>query len=111
MIDSLMAAYTAPNGPGASVLVIKDGVRDRHLHPARRDHCRERVRHQLSPLHRADDVRALLATGLDLVLVEAMPMTATRRNELLREPNSLSGPQGSTFVYAAALGRVYACRA
>jgi Predicted permeases len=50
---------------------------------------------------------ALLATALDLVLVEVIPMAATRRNDLLHEPSSSSGPRGSTFVYAAALGRVY----
>lgn len=52
-------------------------------------------------------VGALLATGLDLVVAELVPVTDARRNDLLGESRIGSGTQRTNFAYAAEYGRVY----
>jgi lipopolysaccharide export system permease protein len=52
-------------------------------------------------------VGALLATALDLVIAELVPVTDARRNDLLRENAVTSGTQRFNFAYAAEYGRVY----
>ena len=50
---------------------------------------------------------AMLASGLDLVIGEMVPITDARRNDLLGESKIGSGTQRSNFAYAAEYGRVY----
>ncbi len=50
---------------------------------------------------------ALLASGLDLLVGEAVPITDARRNDLLGESKVGSGTQRSNFAYAGEYGRVY----
>jgi lipopolysaccharide export system permease protein len=50
---------------------------------------------------------AVLATGLDLVIAELVPLTDARRQVLLREDKAESGTQRSNFAFAAEYGRVY----
>lgn len=50
---------------------------------------------------------AALVTVLDLVIAEAMPVTARRRSDLLREGQSPGINERSNFAYAAEFGRVY----
>jgi lipopolysaccharide export system permease protein len=52
-------------------------------------------------------VGAVLATGLGLVLSELIPVTNSRRLELLREQDFQRGDQRYNFTYAAEGGRVY----
>jgi lipopolysaccharide export system permease protein len=54
---------------------------------------------------------ALLATGLDLVIAEVVPITDARRNDLLGETAARSGTQRYNFAYAAEYGRVYKAQA
>lgn len=53
---------------------------------------------------------AILATGLDLVLAEVVPVTNARRNELLEEQKFRSGTTRFNFAYAGEEGRVYNVR-
>ena len=50
---------------------------------------------------------ALIASGIDLVIGEMVPITDARRNDLLGEGRIGSGTQRSNFAYAAEYGRVY----
>lgn len=50
---------------------------------------------------------ALLATGLDLMIAEIVPITDARRQDLLQESKAESGTQRSNFAFAAEYGRVY----
>ena len=50
---------------------------------------------------------ALLASGIDLVIGELVPITDSRRSDLLGESRIGSGTQRSNFAYAADYGRVY----
>ena len=50
---------------------------------------------------------ALLASGIDLVIGELVPITDARRNDLLGESKVGSGMQRTNFVAAADYGRVY----
>ena len=50
---------------------------------------------------------ALLASGIDLVIGELVPITDSRRSDLLGEGRIGSGTQRSNFAYAADYGRVY----
>jgi lipopolysaccharide export system permease protein len=50
---------------------------------------------------------ALLASGIDLVIGELVPITDARRNDLLGESKIGSGTQRLNFAYAAEYGRVY----
>jgi lipopolysaccharide export system permease protein len=56
-------------------------------------------------------VGALLATMLDLVVAEVVPITDTRRADLLQESKVGSGSQRYNFVYAGEFGRVYEAQA
>ncbi len=53
---------------------------------------------------------ALLATGVDMVLSEVVPVTTSKRNELLEEQRFKSGTTRFNFAYAADEGRVYKVR-
>ncbi len=53
---------------------------------------------------------ALIATGLDLVLAEVVPVTNARRNALLEEQKFRSGTTRFNFAYAGVEGRVYNVR-
>ena len=50
---------------------------------------------------------ALLASGLDLVVGETVPLTDARRNDLLGESKVGTGTQRTNFAYAGEYGRVY----
>ncbi len=50
---------------------------------------------------------ALIAAGIDLVIGEMVPVTDSRRNDLLGESRIGSGTQRTNFAYAADYGRVY----
>jgi lipopolysaccharide export system permease protein len=50
---------------------------------------------------------ALIASGLDLLIGEAVPISDARRNDLLQESKVGSGTQRSNFAYAGEYGRVY----
>ncbi|MDB4914958.1 MAG: permease YjgP/YjgQ family protein [Gemmatimonadetes bacterium] len=50
---------------------------------------------------------AVLASGLDLVVGELVPITEARRIDLLGESKIGSGMQRTNFAYAAEYGRVY----
>ena len=50
---------------------------------------------------------ALLASGIDLVIGEMVPVTDARRNDLLGEGKIGSGTLRTNFAYAAEYGRVY----
>jgi lipopolysaccharide export system permease protein len=50
---------------------------------------------------------AMLASGLDLVIGETVPLTDALRNDLLGESKIGSGMQRTNFAYAAEYGRVY----
>ena len=50
---------------------------------------------------------ALLATGLDLIVGETVPITDARRNDLLGEGKVGSGTMRANFAYAGEYGRVY----
>lgn len=52
-------------------------------------------------------VGALLASMLDLVVAELVPITDRRRSDLLQESKVGSGSQRYNFVYAGEFGRVY----
>jgi lipopolysaccharide export system permease protein len=52
-------------------------------------------------------VGALLASMLDLVVAEVVPITDKRRSDLLQESKIGSGSQRYNFVYAGEFGRVY----
>ncbi len=50
---------------------------------------------------------ALLATGIDLVIGEVVPVTDARRNNLLEQDKVGTGTIRSNFAFAAEYGRVY----
>jgi lipopolysaccharide export system permease protein len=50
---------------------------------------------------------ALLATGLDLLIAEVVPITDARRQVLLQDDKAQSGTQRGNFAFAAEYGRVY----
>jgi lipopolysaccharide export system permease protein len=50
---------------------------------------------------------AAIATGMDLVLGELMPVTTRMRNELLRDERVMDGLSRNNFAFASSLGRVY----
>ncbi len=50
---------------------------------------------------------AALASGVDLLVGEMVPVTDARRNDLLGESKIGSGTQRSNFAYAGEYGRVY----
>ena len=52
-------------------------------------------------------IGALIASGLDLVVGEMVPITDARRNALLGEAKINSGTQRQNFAYAGEYGRVY----
>jgi lipopolysaccharide export system permease protein len=54
---------------------------------------------------------ASLATLLDLGIAEIVPITDSRRQELLQEEKAQSGTQRSNFAFAAEYGRVYKAQA
>ncbi|MEO8560850.1 MAG: LptF/LptG family permease [bacterium] len=56
-------------------------------------------------------VGALLASMLDLVVAEVVPITDKRRSDLLQESKIGSGSQRYNFVYAGEFGRVYEAQA
>ena len=52
-------------------------------------------------------VGAALAALLDVAIAELVPITDSRRNDLLQESKVQSGTQRSNFAYAGEYGRVY----
>lgn len=52
-------------------------------------------------------VGAVIATGIDWALGEAMPVTTRIRNELLRDERTTGGVTRNNFAFASDLGRVY----
>ena len=53
---------------------------------------------------------AVIATGLDLVLAEVVPVTNAKRNALLEEQRFRAGTSRFNFAYAGEEGRVYNVR-
>jgi lipopolysaccharide export system permease protein len=56
-------------------------------------------------------IGALLASMIDLVVAEVVPITDRRRSDLLQESKVGSGSQRYNFVYAGEFGRVYEAQA
>lgn len=50
---------------------------------------------------------ATIATGMDAVLGEVMPVTTRMRNELLKDERTTEGVSRNNFAFASDLGRVY----
>ena len=87
---------------------VRDGVLDRHLHAALRDHGGEGVGDQLLPPHRADHARRDARGGARLALGELVPITDARAQRAARgEQGPGAAPSATTSSIAAENGRVY----